>query len=111
MSPRGLPVSPAPSSPSPEGPRPAISQGARLVVAIDEPFIGSRVRVRYLLAGSSPHDPDVLMTDVIGVLEDWSDDLALILRASGERVEVPIGRIVAAKVVPPAPERRPRPTP
>lgn len=111
MSPRGLPVSPAPSTPSPEGPAPIIGQGGRLVVAIDADSIGSRVSVRYLLTGTSPHDPDVLMTDVVGVLDDWAEGMARIRRASGEQVEVPIGRIVAAKVVPPAPPRRARPAP
>jgi len=111
MSSRGLPVSPAPSTPSPEGPRPAIGQGGRLVVAIGADSIGSRVSVRYLLVGTSPHDPDVLMTDVVGVLEDWTEGVARIRRASGERVDVPIGAIVAAKVVPPAPPRRSWPAP
>jgi hypothetical protein len=81
------------------------------VVAIDAGSIGSRVSVRYLLSGNSPHDPDVLMTDVVGVLEAWSEDMARIRRASGESVEVPVARIVAAKVVPPAPPRRPRTAP
>lgn len=64
--------------------------------------------VRYRLAPDDLGPFGETLTDVVGVLEEWSA-VATVLRASGERITVPLALIVAAKVLPPAPERRVRP--
>ncbi len=47
-------------------------------------------------------------SDVVGVLESWADGILTVRRRDGELVEIPEGIVVAGKVVPPAPPRRPR---
>ena len=108
MSPAPIPSpSDPPDGPSDGAPR-RLVHGARLVVAIGADDVGSRVSVRHLIAGSRPDESGAQMTDVVGHLESWSGGLALVRRRDGEVVTVPIDRIVAAKVVPPAPPRRTR---
>jgi hypothetical protein len=46
------------------------------------------------------------MTDVIGMLESWVDDVLVVCRADGERVTIRTGLIVSGKRVPPPPPRR-----
>ncbi|MEO3782380.1 hypothetical protein ABGB12_03555 [Actinocorallia sp. B10E7] len=47
-------------------------------------------------------------SDVVGILESWSDGVLTVRRRDDELVEVPEEIIVAGKVVPPAPPRRRR---
>jgi hypothetical protein len=75
--------------------------GARLVVTVTPADVGERVSLRRRL-------PTGEYSDVVGVLESWSDGVLQIRRRTDELVEVPEGIIVAGKVVPPAPPRRPR---
>ncbi|WP_067477218.1 putative acetyltransferase [Actinomadura hibisca] len=74
---------------------------ARLVVSISSADVGQRVSLRRRL-------PTGEYSDVVGVLESWSDGRLLVRRRTGEVVEVPEGIVVAGKVVPPAPPERRR---
>lgn len=73
--------------------------GARFVVAIDRTDVGRRVSLRRRLATGQ-------YSDVVGVLESWSDGTLLVRRRTGEPVEIPESSVVAAKVVPPGPPPR-----
>ncbi|GAA4224280.1 hypothetical protein GCM10022254_03360 [Actinomadura meridiana] len=78
---------------------------ARLVVTISAADVGRRISLRRRL-------PTGEYSDVVGVLESWSDNILSVRRRDGELVEVPEAAMVAAKVVPPRPppRRRPRDT-
>jgi hypothetical protein len=69
---------------------------ARLVVSVTEADVGQRVSLRRRL-------PTGEYSDVVGVLESWSDGILLVRRRNGDLVEVPRAIVVAGKVVPPAP--------
>jgi hypothetical protein len=75
--------------------------GARFVVTVTPADVGKRVSLRRRL-------PTGEYSDVVGVLESWSRGVLEIRRGTDELVEVPAEIIVAGKVVPPAPPRRPR---
>ncbi|MEU5993220.1 hypothetical protein ABZ806_29985 [Spirillospora sp. NPDC047418] len=75
---------------------------ARLVVSISAADVGQRISLRRRL-------PTGEYSDVVGVLESWSDQTLVVRRRTGELVEVPEGIMVAAKVVPPQPPPRRRP--
>ena len=77
------------------GARPA----ALLVVRITPDDVGRRVSVRRRLDATT-------LSDVVGRLLSWSDDVLRIERRDGTVTEVPAGDLVAAKVVPPAPAPR-----
>ncbi|MCW2885501.1 MAG: hypothetical protein QOE54_3464 [Streptosporangiaceae bacterium] len=74
---------------------------ARFVVSVTPADVGERVSLRRRL-------PTGEYSDVVGVLQSWSGGVLQIRRRTDELVEVPEGIIVAGKVVPPAPPRRPR---
>jgi hypothetical protein len=74
---------------------------ARLVVSVTPADVGQRVSLRRRL-------PTGEYSDVVGVLESWSGDVLTVRRRTDELVEVPREIIVAGKVVPPMPPRRPR---
>ncbi|KAB2341314.1 putative acetyltransferase [Actinomadura rudentiformis] len=76
---------------------------ARLVVSITAADVGQRISLRRRL-------PTGEYSDVVGVLESWSDETLQVRRRTGELVEVPEGIMVAAKVVPPTPPPRRRRT-
>jgi hypothetical protein len=50
--------------------------------------------------------PDGQLGDVLGVLESWVGGLVTVVRASGERVVVAEGDVVATRRIPPPPARR-----
>jgi hypothetical protein len=50
--------------------------------------------------------PDGELGDVLGVLESWVGGVVTVVRASGERVLIPEGDVVATRRIPPPPERR-----
>jgi hypothetical protein len=50
------------------------------------------------------------MTDVVGMLESWVDDVLVVCRADGERVSIRTALIVSGKRVPAAPARRGHPS-
>ncbi|ROO82895.1 hypothetical protein EDD29_0380 [Actinocorallia herbida] len=74
---------------------------ARLVVAISPADVGARVSLRRRLQTGE-------YSDVVGILEAWSEGKLRVRRRTGEIVEVAEAALVAGKTVPPAPERRPR---
>jgi hypothetical protein len=74
---------------------------ARLVVTVTPADVGQRVSLRRRL-------PTGEYSDVVGVLESWSDGVLLVRRRTDELVEIPEGIVVAGKVVPPAPPPRRR---
>ena len=97
-------------------PAPSARPAALLVVRITAADVGSRVSVRHRFEGST-------LTDTLGVLLSWTADkqhaergggdnirggLLRIEKRDGSVVEVLERDVVAAKVVPPAPPRRPR---
>jgi hypothetical protein len=65
------------------------------VVRITPADVGARVVIRRRIAG-----PPTL-SDVLGILESWDDDVLAVRTASGELVRVPRDDIVAARPVPP----------
>jgi hypothetical protein len=73
---------------------------ARLVVSITPADVGRRVSLRRRM-------PTGQYSDVVGVLEAWSE--GRLRRRTGELVEVPEEIVVAGKVVPPQPPPRRRP--
>jgi hypothetical protein len=50
--------------------------------------------------------PDGQLGDVLGVLESWADGIVTVVRASGERVVLAEGDVVATRRIPPPPVRR-----
>ncbi|GAA2075859.1 hypothetical protein [Actinomadura alba] len=72
---------------------------ARLVVTVTPSDVGQRVSLRRRLTTGE-------YSDVVGILESWSDGILQVRRRTGELIEVPENIVVAGKVVPPAPPRR-----
>jgi hypothetical protein len=52
--------------------------------------------------------PDGQLGDVLGVLESWVNGVVTVVRASGERVVLPEGDVIATRRIPPPPPRPPR---
>lgn len=75
--------------------------GVRYTLALTPADVGSRVVIRHRL-------PDGALTDVLGQLEAWDGDRLAIRRRDGSLTSVSWNDVVAAKVVPPAPARRPK---
>ena len=63
--------------------------------------VGVRVSLRRRL-------PEGGLGDVLGTVTRWSDGVVEVVRRDGTVVSVDEADVVAAKRVPPAPERRPR---
>ncbi|OLT24877.1 hypothetical protein BJF79_44785 [Actinomadura sp. CNU-125] len=76
-----------------------------MVVSISDADVGQRISLRRRL-------PTGEYSDVVGVLESWSNKVLAVRRRNGELAEVDEDAMVAAKVVPPRPppRRRPRET-
>jgi hypothetical protein len=73
---------------------------ARLVVRVSPSDVGSRVSLRLRHVATT-------LTDVVGHLESWADGELAVRRRDGQVVRVPAADLVAGKVVPEAPVRRP----
>jgi len=69
---------------------------AKYVVAVRPEDVGARVSLRLRL-------PEGGLTDVVGELESWQDDVLRVRRRDGSVAEIPSDRLVAGKVVPPRP--------
>ena len=67
--------------------------------------VGHRVVVRRVLAGETGPSGGPALTDVIGVLESWGEELA-VRRRDGTLVVIRRADVVAGKRVPPPPPRR-----
>jgi hypothetical protein len=78
--------------------------GGRLVHRITPEDLGSRVSVRITRAEGG-------FTDIVGVVESWTDGVLTLRRRDDSTVEVAETDVVASRVVPPVPPRRPRPRP
>jgi hypothetical protein len=50
--------------------------------------------------------PDGQLGAVLGVLESWVDGVVTVVRASGERVVLAEGDVIATRRIPPPPVRR-----
>ena len=74
----------------------------RLVVRLTAADVGQRVVIRW-----RPGDSEQL-TDVLGILEEFSDQSASVRTRDGQLVVIPRARALAGKVVPPPPPPRPR---
>ena len=73
--------------------------GVRLALRLDTGDVGQRVVVRHRL-------PDGRLTDVLGVLERWDDEAAVVRSRTGDETFVARADLVAGKRIPPAPVRR-----
>jgi ribosomal protein S18 acetylase RimI-like enzyme len=73
--------------------------------------VGQRVVVRREIPGERGLSGGPAMTDVLGVLEAFTDETLVVRRDSGESVEIDRSRVVAAKPVPPRALARQRITP
>ncbi|WP_116245958.1 hypothetical protein [Nocardiopsis sp. FIRDI 009] len=71
----------------------------RLVHRITRGDVGKRVSVRIRL-------PDQGFTDIVGVVESWTDGVLTLRRRDDSAVEVAESDIAASRVVPPVPPRR-----
>ena len=72
--------------------------------------VGRRVVVRHVLRGSTGPSGGPALTDVLGVLESWDDDLLTVRTAEDVVVEIAVADVVAGKPVPPRPPVRGRRT-
>jgi N-acetylglutamate synthase len=68
--------------------------------------VGLRVVVRRVLPGETGPSGGPRMTDVLGVMEDWSGGATTVRREDGDRVRIEVADIVAGKPVPPKPSVR-----
>jgi N-acetylglutamate synthase len=72
--------------------------------------VGQRVVVRRVLRGETGPTGGPAFTDVLGVMEGWTDGLALVRTEAGDLVRIEIADIVSGKPVPPRPSVRHRVT-
>ena len=70
--------------------------------------VGRRVVVRRRLPGERGPSGGPALTDVIGVLEAWEEDYAVVRRKDDTTVRIALAEIVAGKTVPPPPPPRHR---
>ena len=70
--------------------------------------VGQRVVVRRVLRGQTGPSGGPAMSDVLGVMESWSAEVACVRDESGRLSTIPIADIVAGKPVPPRPSVRHR---
>ncbi|MGH3665774.1 MAG: hypothetical protein ACRDU8_06755 [Egibacteraceae bacterium] len=75
----------------------------RITIGPDD--VGRRVSVRSR-THAGPGDPP--LSDTLGVLRAWDDDVLRIERRDGTLVDVAAADLVAGKTLPPPPPRRPR---
>ncbi|MGW2279928.1 GNAT family N-acetyltransferase [Streptomyces sp. NPDC001770] len=80
--------------------------GGRLEVRITQADVGKRVSVRRRCEGGAE---GAGFTDTVGVLTSWDAGVLRITPRSGQGVHIAESTLVAGKVVPPAPARRPGP--
>jgi hypothetical protein len=77
----------------------------RLVIRLTAADVGQRVVIRW----RPGPDGSKQLTDVLGILEEHSDQSFAVRTRDGRLVVIPRARAVAGKVVPPPPPPRPRP--
>lgn len=74
--------------------------------ALGPQCVGLRVVVRRRVPGETGPSGGPRMTDVLGVMVDWSQGTTTVRREDGERVPIAIADIVSGKPVPPKPSIR-----
>ena len=74
--------------------------GVRYCLTLGQDDVGQRVVLRRRL-------PDGRLSDVLGVLSRWDDDVAGVRSRTGEETVVARADVVAGKRIPPPPVRRP----
>ncbi|MCX2969681.1 MULTISPECIES: GNAT family N-acetyltransferase [Streptomyces] len=79
------------------------TMSGQLEVRVSPADVGKRVSLRSL---TDPGADGARLTDTVGVLTSWTDGVLCVTRRNGAAVRVPQERLVAGKVVPPAPARR-----
>ena len=68
--------------------------------------VGQRVVVRWVVRGEQGPSGGPALTDVLGVMESWTDTATTVRREDGTLVEVARADLVAGKPVPPRPSPR-----
>lgn len=74
----------------------------RYVVRIDPTDVGRRVTVRARTHAQPP------ATDTVGILRSWDAGVLTVERRDGTLAHIPEADLLAARVVPAAPQGRPR---
>ena len=74
--------------------------GARPALRLGPQDVGQRVVLRRRL-------PDGRLSDLLGVLERFDDEAAVVCSRTGDQTRVERDDVVAGKRIPPAPARRP----
>ena len=79
---------------------------SRLTISITPADVGARVSVRSRIVPAPATGPST--TDTVGYLMAWTDTELRIQRRDGSVASVPVGALLAGKVLPgPPPQRRP----
>lgn len=78
---------------------------ARYVIRITPADVGQRVSVRAWLDDAAESEGGPVHTDAIGLLVAWQDATLTIRRKDGTLTQIDEASLVAAKLVPPAPQR------
>ncbi len=69
-------------------------------MSLDSSHVGRRVVIRSLVRGEKGPSGGPLMTDVVGFLREYGDDVAVVERRDGSLARVAVADIVAAKPLP-----------
>jgi N-acetylglutamate synthase len=69
-------------------------------MALDSSHVGRRVVIRSLVRGEKGPSGGPLMTDVVGFLREYGDEVAVVERRDGSLARVVVADIVAAKPLP-----------
>jgi N-acetylglutamate synthase len=77
-------------------------------VTLTRADVGRRVVVRRRLPGERGPSGGPAYTDVLGLLERYDDEALVVRRADDTSVRIAHDLVVAAKTVPPPPQRRSR---
>ncbi len=80
------------------------------MVRITPADVGSRVSVRFWREDAAEVQDGPRHDDAVGTLESWADGWLAIRRRDGRLTTVDEAALVAGKVIPETPPRRPRPT-
>jgi N-acetylglutamate synthase len=75
----------------------------RLEVRLTPADVGQRVVIRWRRPALGDGDQ---IADVLGILEDADAESFAVRTSGGELVQIPAGRALAGKVIPPPPARR-----
>lgn len=82
-----------------------MGMGGAYVVRISPADIGARVSVRARIAAA---EDEPSTTDTLGHLRSWDDGELTIEQRDGTIATIAESNLLAARVIPPAPPRRPR---